>query len=107
MKNKNAETTKRRKQKVKISDASGSSFKLRKDGFIFFINESLTEMQTANKGTEHYRNQREILFETYFSYMFCAREFNWVTPREIEINRPLIDRYYDEYLQEQLSGNTF
>ncbi len=89
-------------KKVSISTKKDSeSFSITPKDTVNFLNESLAELQHQPKDTEHYREQREILFETYFTFTFLAREYHWGIPREIEINRAMIDDYYKEYIKEK------
>lgn len=88
-------------KKVNISTKKdGESFSITPKDTEYFLNESLAELQYQTKDSEYYREQREILFETYFTFKFLAREYHWSIPREIEMNRPIIDDYYKEYIRE-------
>ena len=84
-----------------ITTKGGKGFDVTTKDFVYFLNESFMEIYDKPM-TEWRKEQREILFETYFAFRFLAREFNWKEPREIKDFRKVIDDYFGQYLRESL-----
>jgi len=87
--------------RITISEKKGNSYHLAPQDFIYFLNESLSELQYLPKHTLEYLEQREIFLETYFTFMHFAREFNWRTPKEIDKCKMIITEYMKDIVRER------
>ncbi len=84
---------------VKVKDNLGSKFKMTLADFVYFMNECLAELGTPGNNVEYYEEQRQILFETYFTFAFFAREFGWDC-KEMGDYKEIIDSYLRGYSSE-------
>lgn len=69
--------------------------------FVYLIDECLSELYDYNQMQVINFNQRKgilkSLFETYFTFMFFSREFNWEAPQEMKAYADAIKKYMGEY----------
>lgn len=84
---------------VKVKDNLGRKFKLTLADFVYFMNECLAELGTPGNNVEYYEEQRQILFETYFTFAFLTREYNWDC-KEMRDFRETVNSYLRGYCSE-------
>lgn len=95
-------TIKQKKNKstsISISDNLGAKFTLKENDFFYLMDETIIELQENKRGNDYHREQRERLLETYFTYMFFAREFGW-NQGVVKCYKPFVVEYSKHHIIE-------
>lgn len=82
---------------ISISDNLGAKFTLKENDFFYLMDETIIELQENKRGNDYHREQRERLLETYFTYMFFAREFGW-NQGVVKCYKPFVGEYSKHHI---------